>query len=126
MLSGKRSPKQKSFPKMPIKKHIGMYFFAKASHYARSTSDGLMWIETDFFPLITHFRAILGLRGRDISQYSISISSVPLQQHFCRTAIDVFRLLRGSQAAYYAIPNREIFRGNLYHHLHSLQNDPYA
>ena len=30
------------------------------------------------------------------------------------------------QAAYYAIPNREIFRGNLYHHFSSLQNDPYA
>ena len=28
------------------------------------------------------------------------------------------------QAAYYAIPNREIFRGNLYHHFSSLQNDP--
>ena len=86
-----------------------MYFFAKASHYARSTSDGLMWIETDFFPLITHFRAILGLRGRDISQYSISISSVPLQQHFCRTAIDVFRLLRGSPSRILRNPKQRDF-----------------
>ena len=30
------------------------------------------------------------------------------------------------QAAYYAIPNREIFRGNVYHIFASLQNDPYA
>ena len=63
-------------------------YFCKSEPSLRKKHERRIAVDRDrFFSLITHFRAILGLRGRYISQYSTSISDVPLQQHFYRTAI---------------------------------------